>query len=175
MNPGRKGGWYHIDQNVYNKPGRHAIQGLVNFFPSGPTDGGFVCVPRSTHMIEEAFEKYDNLCSRKVRDYLRVHPEDPFWAEAVKNNKNKAVHKFDLHPVKLVLEAGDFVMWDSRTIHCNHPPTKPSNNPDAKNNLKRLAAYVCMTPTSMAKKCRTISKLSYTCISIWCYYYSLAT
>ena len=76
-----QGAWYHIDQNLYNRSGLHAvqvspppylylslsqvdldlisfydkIQGLVNFFPSGPYDGGFVVAPKSHLMNEEAF------------------------------------------------------------------------------------------------------------------------
>merc|ERR1712224_181945 len=49
--------------------------------------------------------------------------------------------------------AGDLVLWDSRTIHCNTPgqeeeasPQKCSNEPE----LLRLASYVCMTPASWA-------------------------
>jgi len=152
------GGWYHIDQNCYNKKGRHAVQGLMNFYPSGPHDGGFVVVPKSTHMVNAAFEKYDNLCSKKSRDFVRLYPEDPFWEEAVKEVKRTADTKYDLYPVKLVLNPGDFVLWDSRAIHCNHPPTKPSSDPLAKTQLKRLAAYVCMTPTSLAKDIEQLVK-----------------
>ena len=75
-----QGAWYHIDQNLYNRSGFHAvqvspppylylslsqvvldlisfykIQGLVNFFPSGPYDGGFVVAPKSHLMNEDAF------------------------------------------------------------------------------------------------------------------------
>lgn len=152
------GGWYHIDQNCYNKKGRHAVQGLLNFFPSGPHDGGFVVVPKSTHMVEEAFAKYDDLCSKKSRDYVRLYPEDPFWVEAVKAVQRDADTKYDLYPVKIVLDAGDFVLWDSRAIHCNHPPTKLSSDPLAKTQLKRLAAYVCMTPTASAKDIEQLVK-----------------
>jgi hypothetical protein len=152
------GGWYHIDQNCYNRKGRHAVQGLMNFFPSGPHDGGFVVVPKSTHMIDAAFEKYDNLCTKKTRDFVQLFPEDEFWVEAVKQVKRDASTKYDLYPVKLVLDAGEFVLWDSRAIHCNHPVTKPSKDPLAKTQLKRLAAYVCMTPTALAKDIDTLVK-----------------
>lgn len=53
-------------------------------------------------------------------------------------------YRYDLYPVKLVIEAGDLVLWDSRSIHCNCPPTSPSSDPNAKNRLKRLVAYVCI-------------------------------
>lgn len=142
--------WYHIDQNCYNKKGRHAIQGLVNFFPSGPHDGGFVVVPKSTFMIDEAFERFPDMCSRKSRDYVRIRPEDPFWIESINKIERNETNKYDLFPVKVVLDPGDLVLWDSRAIHCNCPPDRPSNDPDAKMRLKRLAAYICMTPTALA-------------------------
>jgi len=152
------GGWYHIDQNVYNKKGRHAVQGLLNLYPSGPYDGGFVCVPKSHHMVDEAFEKYDDICSKKARDYIRLPAGTPFWMEAANSIKRDATNKYDLLPVKLVLEPGDFVLWDSRTIHCNHPVTKPDPSPQAKTQLKRLVAYICMTPTSLAKDIEKLLK-----------------
>jgi len=38
-------------------------------------------------------------------------------------------------------------MWDSRTIHCNTPPTAESTLEEER--LHRLVAYICMTPTKM--------------------------
>lgn len=154
-----RGAWYHIDQNLYKRPGLNAIQGLVNYFPSGPNDGGFVVVPRSTHMLDAAFEKIPDICSPKGRDYVRMYPDYFFWKEArdVIGKRNES-NRYDLLPVKLVLEAGDLVLWDSRAIHCNHPVTQASTSPDAATHLKRLTAYVCMTPTSLAKNVEQLAK-----------------
>ena len=126
-----QGAWYHIDQNLYNRSGLHAvqvspppylylslsqvvlylisfyykIQGLVNFFPSGPYDGGFVVAPKSHLMNEEAFasiqkkteereqmgEVYNyflnnkgisDLCSTKSGDYFRTPEDLSYWVEA---------------------------------------------------------------------------------------------
>ena len=35
-------------------------------------------------------------------------------------------------------------MWDSRTAHCNHPPTKLSDEANASTTLKRLVGYICI-------------------------------
>jgi len=142
--------WYHIDQNCYNRKGRHAVQGLVNFFPSGPHDGGFVVVPKSTFMIEEAFEKHADMCSKRSRDYVQIRKEDPFWMECIQRIERNESNKYDLFPVKLVLEPGELVLWDSRAIHCSCPPSVASRDPEAKNRLKRLAAYICMTPAALS-------------------------
>jgi hypothetical protein len=46
--------------------------------------------------------------------------------------------------------AGDMVLWDSRVIHCNAPPTTARPLPKDGSLLppRRLVAYVCMTPSS---------------------------
>jgi hypothetical protein len=154
-----KGAWYHIDQNCYKKPGLHAVQGLVNYFPSGPHDGGFVVVPKSSHMINAAFEKHNDICSGTSGHYVKMRPELGFWKEARASiGKRDTTNKYDLLPVKLVIEAGDMVLWDSRTIHCNHPVTKLSPDPEAANRLKRLTAYICMTPASLAQNLEELVK-----------------
>jgi len=153
------GAWYHIDQNCYKRQGLNAVQGLVNYFPSGPHDGGFVVVPKSTHMVDASFLKYHDICSPKGRDYVRMYPDAIYWREhrdAI-NTRNDS-NRFDLLPVKLVLDAGDLVLWDSRAIHCNHPVTQNNPSPDAPNHLKRLTAYICMTPSSLAKNVEELVK-----------------
>jgi len=51
-----------------------------------------------------------------------------------------------LHGVRKLVtaKAGDLLLWDSRTIHCNSPATKiPETSTE---NLLRAVAYICMTP-----------------------------
>jgi len=154
-----RGAWFHIDQNCYKKSGLHAVQGLVNYFPSGPHDGGFVVVPKSPHMIHAAFEKHTDICATTCGHFVKMRPDFEFWKDArVAVGKRDATNKYDLLPVKLVLEAGDMVLWDSRTIHCNHPVTKLSDDPEAANRLKRLTAYICMTPTRLAQNLEELVK-----------------
>ena len=42
------------------------------------------------------------------------------------------------------MEAGDMLLWDSRTIHCS----SPGDNSDAVPDLIRAASLVCMMPKS---------------------------
>jgi len=58
-----------------------------------------------------------------------------------------------LTPIKVCAEPGDFVLWDSRTIHCNAPATIPRDLPKDGTALapRRLVSYVCMTPKARAK------------------------
>lgn len=114
------GGWYHADQNCFKKPGRHSIQGLLNLYPSGPHDGGIVVVPASPPMVEAAFQKYRELSIGG--DFVRFRHEFDYWQDPLKAITTRTdENRYDLLPVKIVLDPGDFIMWDSRTIHCNHP------------------------------------------------------
>jgi hypothetical protein len=46
--------------------------------------------------------------------------------------------------------AGDLVLWDSRTIHCNSPATAiEERKKDEPVDLLRIVAYVSMSPTSL--------------------------
>jgi len=130
----------------------------MNFYPSGPDDGGFVVVPKSANLINASFEKYDDMASKRSLDYVRMFPDDLFWTEAARDVQRDASNKYDYLPVKMVLEPGDFLLWDSRSIHCNHPATRPSSDPNAKTHLKRLVAYICMTPASSAQDIDTVVK-----------------
>ncbi len=48
-------------------------------------------------------------------------------------------------------KAGDLILWDSRTIHCNTPSMLPKEEINlSKSEIMRLVAYVCMTPKSFA-------------------------
>lgn len=58
---------------------------------------------------------------------------------------------FPTMPRKLVCcRAGDLVLWDSRTIHCNTPAPQPDLGRLETKELLRAVAYVCMTPKRFA-------------------------
>jgi len=130
-------GWYHIDQNGTKKPDRICVQGLVNFYDSGEDDGGLVVVPDSIKIFKDIFKARD---FKTERDYVTVHKNDDqgIW-------KNEAAN---LQPIKIVANAGDMLLWDSRTIHCNSPANTERQVPADGTILspRRLVAYVCMTP-----------------------------
>lgn len=52
-----------------------------------------------------------------------------------------------LHPRLIQCKAGDLIVWDSRTIHCNTPAL--INQDDKNAFILRLVAYVCMSPLSL--------------------------
>jgi len=135
-----RSGWYHLDQNGYQKPGRHCVQGFLNVYPCGVDDGGLVVVPGSHIQFGHWFN--DRLITKKKGDFVMLcdYPLKQMFGS--------------LNPVKLCVDPGDFVMWDSRTVHCSHPakpfPEKPITR------LRRLVAYVCMTPSSRAAKLKEL-------------------
>lgn len=111
----------HTDQGPRRK-GEWSIQGLVNLAPSGPQDGGLVVVP-GTHAEHEAF-----FASHPARDaegdwYKLTDAEKPRYRDRA---------------VKVCAEPGDFLLWDSRTFHCNTVP--------ARKDAVRACTYVCMLP-----------------------------
>lgn len=52
--------------------------------------------------------------------------------------------------VLVCCRAGDLVLWDSRTAHCNSPPLETPTT--GENELLRLVCYVCMTPYDWATR-----------------------
>eukprot|EP01128_Nolandella_sp_AFSM9_P010366 TRINITY_DN7145_c0_g1_i1.p1 TRINITY_DN7145_c0_g1~~TRINITY_DN7145_c0_g1_i1.p1 ORF type:complete len:352 (-),score=40.65 TRINITY_DN7145_c0_g1_i1:16-1071(-) len=132
--------WYHLDQNGIHKPTRICVQGFLNFFESGLTDGGLVVVPKSHTVFNAIFEARPKLASRG--DFVNVAGDRTIWEGELKSA--------NLKPIKVCAHAGDFVLWDSRTIHCNAPATTERPLPKSNKLLppRRLVAYVCMTPKS---------------------------
>lgn len=124
------GGWYHVDQGV-KKPGKHCIQGLVSLYDANAHTGGLCVVPGSHN-------HHDDLMTYTVQegDFVPLSPMDPMAEEG-----------------RLVCCcAGDLILWDSRTVHCNTPcltqPTPETGQPFE--DLLRAVCYVCMTPKRWA-------------------------
>jgi len=132
--------WYHLDQNGHQKPDKLCVQGLLNFYPAGPDDGGLVVVPRSHTIFNQIFKTRPKLVERG--DFIPLTGDEALWTGEIQNAK--------LSPIKICCQPGDFVLWDSRTIHCNAPAKIPRPFPEDGSALppRRLVAYVCMTPTS---------------------------
>lgn len=134
-----KGGWWHVDQSPLAHPDLDCIQGLIDLYDADETTGGFCVIPGSMHK----FSELSNV--RHSRDFVAI----PVKHDILKVQGQLLCHR-----------AGDLVLWDSRTAHCNHPALeRPATDP---NDLLRLTVYVCMTPYAKASA-RTIQrrKLAY--------------
>lgn len=137
----RGGSWLHIDQHPIGRPGFHCVQGLVSLLPSSPATGGNVMVPGSHRLFESIPERYTDRLARipPSIDHFRFPVDDPQLAATP--------------PIMPHLEAGDLLLWDSRTIHCSSPAIAEHTeadhiDADDSSGLLRAASLVCMMPRS---------------------------
>ena len=125
--------WLHIDQHPLGRPGKHCVQGLVNLIPTSAATGGNVVVPKSHRL----FEEIPNLYAERL---ARIHPSIDHFR--FPNDDPQLAHT---QPIMAHMEAGDLLLWDSRTIHCSSPGIeRPENDTD----LLRAASLICMMPRS---------------------------
>jgi len=111
----------HSDQSPL-KDFLWSVQGLVNLRDSGEDDGGLVVIPNS-HKVHKTFLTQIGKGQHKSDWYKFTdkEKEDPIFSTYV----------------KVCGKAGDFMMWDSRTFHCNTVPTTPN---------VRACVYICEIP-----------------------------
>lgn len=115
-----------------------AVQGLLNFAPNGPKDGGLMLMKGSAKLFDEFFaqkrDAYDHEDAPppelKYMDLFLFHQKDLKWFE-----------ERGCELVKINMEPGDFVLWDSRTMHYACLP---------EGDQIRHVQYVCMTPKRFA-------------------------
>ena len=106
--------WPHIDQSP-RRIGLICAQGIINFAPNGPDDGGLVVIRNSHNFTEQFFNEHPEVVGRKTWG-----PEDWFGFE------EQEVQWFlgkGCDIVKVCADPGDLIIWDSRTIHYNAMPT----------------------------------------------------
>ncbi|KAG4421167.1 hypothetical protein IFR04_005687 [Cadophora malorum] len=123
--------WPHIDQSP-NRLGLECIQGILNFNPNGPEDGGLTVLRGSHTVVPEFFKthKVTNMGSWGFEDFYMFDDEQQEWfAEK------------GCETVKVCVGPGDLILWDSRTVHYNVPP---------RGEIVRALLYVCLTPASFA-------------------------
>jgi len=130
---GLGGSWFHIDQHPIGRPGKHCVQGLVNLLPTSPKTGGNVVIPGTHKSFDKIPEKYPERLGRLPAevDHFRYPTDDPLLMSTA--------------PIMAHMEAGDMMLWDSRTIHCSSPSLE---EPDANPELMRAASLICMMPRS---------------------------
>jgi hypothetical protein len=133
--------WYHTDQNGCRNPERICVQGFLNFFESGLNDGGLIVVPGSHKLFKQIFEARRQTL-QGIGDYIPFSKDSSLWNGEIKTS--------GLAPRKVCCGPGDFVLWDSRTIHCNEFARTSRSFPEDGSILspRRIVAYICMTPAS---------------------------
>eukprot|EP00054_Salpingoeca_dolichothecata_P037859 m.12085 g.12085 ORF g.12085 m.12085 type:complete len:326 (+) comp7955_c0_seq1:135-1112(+) len=131
-----KGGWLHVDQNGTQLKGLNSYQGLLNFFPSNSLTGGNVVVPDSVQYFTELFE------GKTLPPTKSSYTLD-----------EEQVEKYCSKVCQSPCGPGDFVVWDSRTVHCSQGinlshPAKEILPGREKEPIIRLVSYICMIPRS---------------------------
>ena len=129
------------------------MQGLLTLHDATVDSGGLCVIPKS-------HERHKELCKS-------VH-----WAKTqgdfipVRNQELQDGGMFgDLPRVLVTAKAGDLLLWDSRTVHCNTPGLTLSDNDNVEDcaeaedvtELLRMVCYICMTPAKLAN-IKTLAK-----------------
>lgn len=127
--------WLHCDQSA-RRQGHHAYQGAVYMEETSDQDYCFRVLKGSHKFHSEFFESNPKARehSRKA-DHYRMKDEDREWYES-KGCQVTCV------PVP----KGGMVVWDSRTVHDNVPPSSGREHSDR----WRCVCFVSMTPAHWA-------------------------
>ncbi|CZT15192.1 uncharacterized protein RCC_01073 [Ramularia collo-cygni] len=124
--------WPHIDQNPRTIERLELYQGIANLAKNGPDDGGLVVLKGSHLLHKQHFEEIGGF--REGAD--AGIGENGYNFE---KGDDKWYRDRGCEEVKVCAEAGDLILWDSRTIHWNAAPTGEHT---------RFATYVCYCPKS---------------------------
>jgi len=115
-----------------------AVQGLLNFAPNGPKDGGLVLMKGSSKLFDDFFAH-----KRESADHEDAPPPELKYMDLFLFSEKdvKWMESQGCEMVKIDMEPGDFVLWDSRTMHYAKFP---------EGEQIRHVQYVCMTPRKFA-------------------------
>lgn len=142
--------WFHTDQGEGLR-GKKSIQGLVTLYPqTAATTGGLTVIPGS-HKFHDA------ILLLPTEERIEFPDENPNYVE-VANIENVKKQLGLAEAIVVEADAGDLVLWDSRTLHCNtaaQAESEPQSGTDAarappRDRLLRAAIYVCMVPRAFA-------------------------
>jgi ectoine hydroxylase-related dioxygenase (phytanoyl-CoA dioxygenase family) len=122
--------WFHTDQSPMN--GTYCVQGFINLKESGPEDGGLVIIKGSHRYHARLFQKFGKADYKD--NWYKLNEKEIKWL------KSKG-----LEVIKVCAPKGSLVLWDSRTIHCNCPPSKNRKKPRF-----RYVLYVSYMPRKLA-------------------------
>lgn len=105
---------------------------MVSLTKADETTGGLCLIPTS-HLYHD--ELMDSLPQSQSGHYVQIPGDCPALL---------------LPQILPCLDAGDMVLWDSRTMHCSTHALSSPSSPVCIDRLLRMAAYVSMSPRSWA-------------------------
>eukprot|EP01126_Amoeba_proteus_P063418 TRINITY_DN8741_c0_g1_i4.p1 TRINITY_DN8741_c0_g1~~TRINITY_DN8741_c0_g1_i4.p1 ORF type:complete len:286 (+),score=41.29 TRINITY_DN8741_c0_g1_i4:78-935(+) len=124
----------HVDQNPFQKPNKCCIQGMLPLYDVTEEIGGLEVVPMS-HSPERQ-DLLRSTCSwmKGIGDFCMI----PGRKNLIEGRK------------LLLAQAGDLILWDSRTIHGGLEGSGRNPQEDTSPRLARLTMTVCMLPRDRA-------------------------
>ena len=108
--------------------GFQCVQGLVTLTDVTAGTGGLCLIPQSSQFHEALMD-----LTGEENNFVEIPPSFP----ALSNKQ-----------ILPLCQAGDMILWDSRTIHCSTPALEPPTT--SADELLRITAYICMTPKKLA-------------------------
>lgn len=127
-------GWCHVDQ-AHKKRGLHCVQGLVTLKDATENTGGLVVVPGSHRFFgSDVLKRYE--ATKDGWNFISLRANDPVLTEGGGG------------PRLVCANAGDLLLWDSRTVHCNTLPLGEDDAVLKGQDLVRAVCYICMTPAA---------------------------
>lgn len=124
--------WPHVDQSPFRQ-GLQYVQGIVNLSKTGPEDGGLTVYPGSHKVVEEFFAQHTDPMEWDHKDFYSFTADQMTWFEETQDCKSH----------KVIAEAGDLIIWDSRLVHYG---AEPNGNSDT----IRTVTYVSYAPVQLA-------------------------
>lgn len=130
-----------------------AVQGLLNYAPNSDMDGGLVLCKGSSLLFDEYFSQ-----DRQSYNHEDAPPPELEYMDLFLFSERdvKWFEERGCETVKINMNPGDFVLWDSRTIHYAKLP---------EGNQIRHVQYICMTPRRFAEE--SDLKLKKECFDNW--------
>jgi len=142
-----EGGWFHVDQGIGLKGKMKFVQGMLSLYAQNEDTGSFTVVAGS--------HKFNREFCKRISQKTSIGPELSVVRLAYLDSEDEFVQKIEKLPKKMVkTEAGDFVLWDSRTFHCSTPSliqsqeevqTRLSELPPS-DRMLRAVFYIWMKP-----------------------------
>lgn len=99
--------WLHWDQNPWDQPGFQSLQGLLALTPHTLQSGGFTCVPGYHKEMDRWAQNYERSTVSSNKSDIVMVPKD--------------CDDILSRTVPILMQPGDFLVWDSRLPHCNYP------------------------------------------------------
>eukprot|EP00929_Paragymnodinium_shiwhaense_P005364 TRINITY_DN10719_c1_g1_i1.p1 TRINITY_DN10719_c1_g1~~TRINITY_DN10719_c1_g1_i1.p1 ORF type:complete len:408 (+),score=97.88 TRINITY_DN10719_c1_g1_i1:244-1467(+) len=146
---GDKGTWYHVDLNPLRWQGDYMpmVQGYLSLMKGTEAGGGPVLVMGSHRMYQTFTERY----SPALQEWKTRFGYADHYMNFMQNDE-LVVPELDAAAIVAHLEAGDLLIWDSRTVHCNVGPMRAEGGNDAsaaldkENLLARAGMLLTMQP-----------------------------